>query len=85
MFHPPLEIVFRKMEVRRVAKLVKTYVPSEQNKKRRESGGKMSRQNYDSQEVDKDFKMNSHHVPLRQIFAEIRPEMNSEEELLDES
>ena len=33
---------------------------------------KMSRQNYDARKA---FKMKAHHVPLRQIAAEIRPKM----------
>ena len=36
-------------------------------------------------ETDKTFKMNTHHVPFRQIVVEIRLEKESGEEVLDES
>jgi hypothetical protein len=46
----------------------------EKKRARAHPRGKMSRWNYDAQSADKAFKMNAHHVPLRQIVAEIRLE-----------
>jgi hypothetical protein len=44
------------------------------NKKRREPGIKCHAENYDAQQADKALNM-THHVPLRQTVAELRPKI----------
>jgi hypothetical protein len=66
---------------REVWKLTHFTILLHQNKKRRES---VHARTMMHSEADKGFKMNVHHVLMRQIVVEIRLEEEWEEEVLDE-